>query len=246
MKNISYKEYKIYFFDDYYKEIGEKIIGKKYIVLKVYKNTIRNYVAKIKIENKVFILKSPKSEVVLPQRKFMSLLKKGEAISTLENINNLERELKKNFVKIYLAVVKKKFFIEESYILMEYIEGEILKNEEDLIKMMEIVNNIHNKKIYHGDLNASNFINTGKIIKIIDSQGKREKLSSFKRWYDIFTLKNDLLVQELKFNVDEYYYNKEKGLSFYMAYLLKNFKNLKLVKKIKEKKKELREKGWKI
>lgn len=246
MNNISYKEYEIYFFDDYYKEIGEKIIDKKYSVLKVYKDTIRNYVAKIKIKNEIFILKSPRSEVVLPQRKFMSLFKKGEAVSTLENINNLEKELEKNFVKIYLAIVKKKKFIEESYILMEYIDGDILREKKDLEKMMKIVNTVHKKGIYHGDLNASNFIKTKEKIKIIDSQGKKEKLTSFKRWYDIFTLKNDLLVHELKFNVDEYYYNKEKGISFYAAYLLKNFKNLKLVKKIKEKKKELRKKGWKI
>ena len=129
---------------------------------------------------------------------------------------------------------------------MEYVEGEKISSIEDIDKIMELVEKIHKNKIYHGDLNTSNFIKEKNKIRILDTQGKKEKIGSFKRWYDIFTLENDLLVELLNYNVREKYYLKEKDIWFYLAYLLKNFKNTKLIKKIKAKKKELRKKGWKI
>ena len=75
---------------------------------------------------------------------------------------------------------------------------------------------------------------------------KKEKIWFFKRGYDFFTLKEDLLVLELKYNIDEEYKEVYKDVGYFMAKLLKNIKKLKIIKIIKEKKKNLREKGWKI
>ncbi|MGL5622453.1 MAG: lipopolysaccharide core heptose(II) kinase RfaY, partial [Cetobacterium sp.] len=111
--------------------------------------------------------------------------------------------------------------------------------------IMDMVQKIHEKGIYHGDLNTSNFIKTKEGIKIIDSQAKREHFWHFKRGYDILTMKNDLLVLLLEYDVEKKYKVK-RDLGYTLAYFIKNFKKLSLVKKIRELKIKLRNKGWKV
>ena len=87
MKNKKYLEWQIYFLEEENNTeiLGELILNNKYIIKKVFKDTERNYVAQIEIENKYYILKEFRSEVIIPQRKIQTLLKKGEALSTLIN-----------------------------------------------------------------------------------------------------------------------------------------------------------------
>ena len=248
MKNKKYLEWQIYFLEEENNTeiLGELILNNKYIIKKVFKDTERNYVAQIEIENKYYILKEFRSEIIIPQRRIQTLLKKGEALSTLINTDEARKGGITEIVKPIIALIKKKGIIRQSYLLMEYIEGEKISTIEDIDKIMNLVEKMHKNGIYHGDLNTSNFIKEGNKIRILDTQSKKEKIGSFKRWYDIFTLENDLLVKELNYNVRKKYYLKEKDIWFYLAYLLKNLKNTKLIKKIKAKKKELRKKGWKI
>ena len=154
------------------------------------------------------------SEVIIPQRKIQTLFKKGEALSTLINTTEAIELGIEELVKPIVALVKKNLTIKQSYLLMEYIKGEKISSIEDIDKIMELVEKIHKNKIYHGDLNTSNFIKEGNKIKILDTQSKKEKIGKFKRWYDIFTLENDLLVKELNYNVRDKYYLKEKIYGF--------------------------------
>ena len=248
MKEEKYLDWKIFFSqtESSAMTLGKMILDGNYKIKKVYKDTNRNYVAQIEIKNKDYILKEFRSEVIIPQRKIQTLFKKGEALSTLINTTEAIELGIRELVKPIVVLVKKKLTIKQSYLLIEYIEGTKISTIEDIDKIMELVEKIHKNKIYHGDLNTSNFLKEENKIRILDTQGKKEKIGSFKRWYDIFTLENDLLVELLNYNVREKYYLKEKDVWFYLAYLLKNFKNTKLIKKIKAKKKELRKKGWKI
>lgn len=248
IKNKKYKEYNIYYPEKeiFYEELGKKIIDKEYRELEVYKNTERNYVAKIEIEGKKYILKSPKSETIIPQRKIQTFIKKGEALNTLINVRERIAEGITEYAVPFLAIVKKEFFIEESYILMECIEGNSIKSISDIDEIMKIINKLHKEKIYHGDLNTSNFIKTKNGIKIIDTQGKKEKYFYFKRWNDLFIMKNDLLVIEKEYKVEERYYKKRKNISYYMILVIRKIKKLKFIEQLKSKKKELRKKGWKI
>ena len=129
---------------------------------------------------------------------------------------------------------------------MEYIEGNILRTEEDIDKVIEIIKKIHNKGRYHGDLNTSNFIKINDGLKIIDTQMKKEKFWNFKKVYDILTLKEDLLVLELKYDIEKKYILNKKSLSFILANFLKKIKKLKFVEAFRNLKKDLRKKGWKI
>lgn len=248
LEEKEYLDWKIFFFESKNSvvDLGKLILDNNYIVKKVIKDTKRNYVAQIKIKNKNYILKEFRSELIIPQRRIQTIFKLGEALSTLINTRKAIESGMSELVTPILALVKKKGTIKKSYLLMEYIAGEKILSTEDINKIMKLTEKMHKLKIYHGDLNTSNFIKEGDNIRILDTQAKQEKIGRFKRWYDIFTLENDLLVKELNYNVREKYYLKEKDIWFYLAYLLKNFKNTKLVKKIKEKKKKLREKGWRI
>lgn len=248
IKNKKYKEYNIYYpkKEIFYEELGKRIIDKQYKELEVYKNTERNYVAKIEIEGKKYILKSPKSETIIPQRRIQTIIKNGEALNTLLNVRERIKEGMKEYAIPFLAIVKKKKIIKESYILMECVEGESIKNIFDIDEIMEIVNKLHKKNVYHGDLNTSNFIKTINGIKIIDTQGKKEKFFHFNRWNDLFIMKNDLLVMEKEYKVEEKYYKKSKNISYYIVLIIRKIKKLKFIEWIKSKKKELRKKGWRI
>lgn len=243
-----YKGYSIYFptVNLERKEYGENIIDNNFKVLKVLKDTKRNYVAIVEIQNKKYIFKEFRSEVVIPQRKIQTIFKEGEALKTLKNGYAAMNEGIIELVEPILAIVKKGIFIEKSFLLMEYIEGNILRTKEDIDKVIEIIKKVHNRGRYHGDLNTSNFIKTKNGLKMIDTQMKKEKFWNFKKAYDILTLKEDLLVKMLNYNIDSKYIIKRKNLSYISAFILKKIKCSQIIKKIREKKKKLRKKGWKI
>lgn len=240
LKKINYKGHNIYYFNDYYSEIGKKILDNNFIELKKIKDTKRNYVSLVEIDEAKFIYKEPRNEFRIPQRQIMSFFKNGEALNTLINVNKLIYELSiKEYVQPFLAIVKrKKNFIIFSAILFEFIEeGRELKNYEldSLIKKMQ---EIHKLGYYHGDFNPTNFLVDKKNnIRIFDTQAKKMGLTQYRAYYDMLTMKE---------NYPEMKYPYKKNFSYYFALSVKKFKRLKWVSWIKKKKKELRDKGWKI
>ena len=210
------------------------------------KDTKRNYVAIIEIENKKYILKEFRSEVVIPQRKIQTFLKIGEALRTLINGLSAIEEGIDELVEPLLAIVKKKIFIEKSFLLMEYIDGDILRTKEDIDKVIEIIKKVHGLGRYHGDLNTSNFIKVNDSLKIIDTQMKKEKIWNFKKIYDIFTLKEDLLVKMLNYHIKNNYVIENKRISYMFVFIVKKIKRSNLIEKFREFKKKMRKKGWKI
>ena len=65
----NYKGFSIYSYSERYIKLGEEIIDKKYDIVKKLKDTKRNYVAEIKLEDKNYILKEPRNEYIIPQEK---------------------------------------------------------------------------------------------------------------------------------------------------------------------------------
>ena len=232
-----YKEYSIFAYNKFFIEIGKNIIDKEYKEINIFKNTKRNYVSEIQINNISYIFKEPRNECIIPQRKFFTLLKKGEALTTLVNVNKaiIEDNLTE-YAKPFLAIVKRKNgMISYSALVQEKIN---IKTNRDLDKMVEVTKKIHNKGYYHGDCNPSNFITSKNEIKILDTQGKKMGFGNYRAHYDILTMKMD--------NYNDMKYPYKKNLFYYFALFVKKFKKLKFIEKIKEKKKKLREKGWKI
>ncbi|EFE86665.1 hypothetical protein [Fusobacterium periodonticum] len=232
-----YKEYSIFAYNKFFIEIGKNIIDKEYKEVNILKNSKRNYVSEIQINNINYIFKEPRNEHIIPQRKFFTLFKKGEAVSTLVNINKaIKMDNLIEYTEPLLALVKRKNgMICYSALIQEKINVETDRN---LDKMVEVTIKIHNKGYYHGDCNPSNFITSKDIIKILDTQAKKMIFGNYRAHYDMLTMQID--------NYPEMKYPYRKNIFYYFALFMKKFKRLKFIQKIKEKKKKLREKGWKI
>ena len=232
-----YKEYSIFAYNKFFIEIGKNIIDKEYKEVNILKNSKRNYVSEIQINNINYIFKEPRNEHIIPQRKFFTLFKKGEAVSTLVNINKaIKMDNLIEYTEPLLAVVKRKNgMICYSALIQEKIN---INDSRELDKMVEVTIKIHNKGYYHGDCNPSNFITSKDIIKILDTQAKKMIFGNYRAHYDMLTMQID--------NYPEMKYPYRKNIFYYFALFMKKFKRLKFIQKIKEKKKKLREKGWKI
>ena len=232
-----YKGYSIFAYGKLYIEIGKNIIDKEYKEINILKNSRRNYVSEIQINNVSYIFKEPRNECIIPQRKFFTLFKKGEALATLVNVNKavIEDNLIE-YAKPLLAIVKRKNgMICYSALVQEKIN---IETDRNLDKMVEVTKKIHSKGYYHGDCNPSNFITSKDEIKILDTQAKKMRFENYRAHYDILTMKMDSY-QDMR-------YPYKKNIFYYLALSVKKFKKLKFIEKIKEKKKKLREKGWKI
>ena len=58
--------------------LAEEFLNQNYETIEIFKDTKRNYVSKIKIQKKYYILKSPRSEQILIQKKFLAFLNEGK------------------------------------------------------------------------------------------------------------------------------------------------------------------------
>lgn len=237
IKRKKYKEFYVFSTNEKNFKLGKKILDKKYIIKKELKNTKRNYVAVIEIDKKKYVLKEPRNEYRIPQRKFMSFFKKGEVLTTLENITNIYNNGFYDFVLPVVAINKRKNgMIIYSALLMEYYDGDIDIKYNN--KLVEKVIKMHKYGVYHGDFNPGNFLIKNGEIKIIDTQCKKIRFGKYRSHYDMLTMKLD--------SYKEMIYPYRKDCWYYLALMIKKIKRLKFIEKIKSKKKELRDRGWKI
>ncbi|MGL5962912.1 MAG: lipopolysaccharide biosynthesis protein [Fusobacteriaceae bacterium] len=237
----NYKTFNLYCFEEEYIDLGKSIIDKKYKIINKLKDTPRNFVAIIQINNKKYVLKEPRNEFRIPQRQLFSFFKDGESLSTLKNIHKLIYEYNfKEFVDVYLAGNKRKNgFIVNSFILMEFVEGDFNNDCIHKDRAIEVIKPIHNAGFYHGDFNPSNFIfDKYDNIRILDTKGARFCFGNFRAHYDMITMNYD--------SYDEMVYPYEKNIYYYFAISLKRIKRNVFLEKIKCYKKKLRDKGWKI
>ena len=200
-------------------------------------SNFKRYQKKLCICNRNRWYKEPRNEFRIPQRQLTTFLKKGEALTTLVNINKLINMGFKEFVKPLVAVNKRHYgFIVSSFFIMEFVEGE--DNRKNLDMIVEKMKAIHKLGYYHGDFNPGNFLVENEQIHILDTQGKKMFFGNYRAHYDMITMKYD--------SYDEMIYPYKKNLFYYLAYSMKKFKRLPLIEKIKYFKKKLRDKGWKI
>ncbi|PID67365.1 MAG: lipopolysaccharide biosynthesis protein [Fusobacteriales bacterium] len=241
--NKKYKNFNLYYYNEIFFEIGKKIIDKKIKIIKDIKNTKRNYVALVEYDNLKYILKEPRNEFRIPQRKFFTIFKKGEVLSTLVNITKiLDEEKIDNYARPFLAIVKRNnLMINYSSLLLEYSRGKEADNERQkyIPRIIEKMKEIHSLGYYHGDFKPGNFLieENNKII-ILDTQGKKIGFSNYRAHYDMLTMKMN--------SYPEMKYPYKKNCFYYLALIIKKIKKLKFIKKFREKKAELRDKGWKI
>lgn len=188
-KEIEVKDFKVYFQEERFISISEKILEREYKILEEYKNDGRTFVALIEIENKKYILKEFQKESRDIWKRFLTVFNGGEAYTVLNNTFRAKELGVKEVTDVYCAILKKRFgMVRESYILMEYIEGEIRLDKESVKDIEILMERIHKIGLYHGDCNPYNFLflKNGEL-KIIDSKLKKDFIGNRKS-YDRKTL----------------------------------------------------------
>lgn len=211
-----YKEYQLYYYGDSIEKILEKVIDKNYQVEEKYKNDRRTYVAKIRIEDKVYILKRTFQRNKL--KKIIGVFRKNNSIETFENINRAKKNIEE-LADIYGVGLNKKLFVEDEFFLMECIDGEIYIDDEHYLKILEVLKKIHNNGYYHGDSNPYNFLfDKGEKIHIVDTKMKKMYFGNYRAHYDMLILFK--YFREIK---PEYPY--EKNIFYWMAFMIRNVKN---------------------
>lgn len=212
-----YKDYQLYYYDDNIEKILEKVIEKDYQVEEEYKNDRRTYVAKIRIEDKVYILKRTFQKNIL--KKIIGVFRKNNSVETFENINSSKKKIEE-LADIYGVGLNKKLFVEDEFFLMEYIEGEIYIDDEYYLKILEVLKKIHKNGYYHGDSNPYNFLfDKDKKIHIVDTKMKRICFGNYRAHYDMLTLFK--YFREIK---PEYPY--KKNIFYWIAYLKRKIRNI--------------------
>lgn len=232
-----YKKYKIYFFEEKNFKLAKRILNNDFKELCRLKDTKRNFVSVIEIDNKKYVYKEPRNEYRIPQRKLMTIFKKGEVLTTLINVNQLINMGFDEFVKPLVAVIfRKNNMISFSFLLMEYCEG--IENRKYLDLIIKAMEKVHKAGYYHGDFNPGNFLIENEKVKILDTQCKKMFFGNYRAHYDMITMKYD--------SYDEMVYPYKKNIFYYLAYFVKRYKRLKIVEDIGAIKKRLRDKGWTI
>ncbi|MDO4691091.1 MAG: lipopolysaccharide core heptose(II) kinase RfaY, partial [Fusobacterium sp.] len=180
-----YKNCAIYSYEKEYTELAKKILDNDYSLVKELKNTKRNYVSLIKVNNQNYIYKEARNEYIIPQRKLMTIFKNGEALETLKNVNSLIQYGFTEYIKPLIAVNKrKKGMINFSFLVMEYIEGK--EDREQIDRILEKMKEIHKKGYYHGDFNPSNFLfSKENKLYILDTQCKKMLFGTYISHYDM-------------------------------------------------------------
>ena len=131
-----YKDYQLYYYDDSIEKILEKAIDKDYQVEEEYKNDRRTYVAKIRVEDKVYILKRTFQKNII--KKIIGVFRKNNSVGTFKNINRVKKNIEE-LADIYGVGLNKKLFVEDEFFLMEYIEGEIYIDDDHYLKILEVL-----------------------------------------------------------------------------------------------------------
>lgn len=211
-----YKGYKLYFDDEKYKKILEGVVDKKFEVEKEYKEEGKTYVAKIRCQNKNYILKQ--FFIKKKFKKFLSIFKEGESVKTFKSIEIISKKIPE-LVKIYGAGIKRKgIFIEEEFILMEYVEGRVIDEDKFYIKILKIIEKIHKIGRYHGDCNPGNFLfDSDSKIYIIDTKVKKMLFGNYRAHYDVLTL--------FKYFNTKPEYPYKKNIFYKIAYMVRQYRN---------------------
>lgn len=138
----SFGKKNIFYFNEKYRIILEKVLNSEYKTEQEFKNDNRTYVAKIFIDDKYYILK--KIYTTKKIKRILSIFKKGEALSTLLNINEaVEKGITELANPLGAVVERKNGIIINEMFLMEYYDGRRINGEEEYIRTLKILDKIY-------------------------------------------------------------------------------------------------------
>lgn len=154
---------------------------------------------KIRHDNIYYALKinRPKNKII--GRKFKALLKGSYFSSLIARVDRARTGKCFSMCDVYLVAEKKRFrFARESFVLMEWIDGPLLSDSDELRnkyknEVASLLKNLHQHGISSGDVHPGNFIVGDGGLKIIDLSGRGA--SAIDRAKDFIGLKDKFGVE---------------------------------------------------
>lgn len=208
-----------YFYRKEYFSVLRDVLHLNYKVIQEFKNDKRTYVAKILINNKYYILKRVFKNRKI--KKYLSILRKSESLSTLININLYKNKGIDELIDVLGAVLEKRNgIVINEFFLMEYCEGKKILEDKELLQVISTLDKLYLKGRFHGDCNPGNFILDKKgNIKVLDTKLKKMVFGDYRKHYDILTLMKHFKSKPL--------YPYKKNIFYYFALLIRKIRDIK-------------------
>jgi len=209
------------------KDIVEKIKKDDFTVEKVLQAKETRDVKLVLVDGKKYVLKREKGRGVL------DLILGSKAKITMDNVAKLKKNNFKNIYDVEFIAEKRGIFgVEETYMLIPFIEGTVPETPEEYEEVMKILKELHSMGHYHGDSKPKNFICTENGVVLIDTKLTKSRGSMFK-WKDIARLQKRTAEHlDLEKHFGEY--RKTLGYYFGVAWVYKKelFKGIKIYEEV--------------
>lgn len=208
----------VYFYTKNSFILMQNILDLNFAIIEEYKNDKRTHVARISIENKEYILKKIYFKNKIKQ--FFSIFKKGEALSTLINVNSaIDKGIKELAEPLGAIVERKNGMITNEILIMKYYNGRRINSDEELLRSLQILDKIYFLNRFHGDCNPANIYIINNEIIFLDTKLKRMILGDYRKHYDVLTL--------LKYFKEKPKYPYKKNIFYYLAYIVRYIRDKK-------------------
>ncbi len=166
----------------------------------------------VEIEGRKYILKRERA------RGALDFILGSKAIMAYKNLLKLREKGYKKVFDVHFVVEKRRgVAVEETYILMEYIEGHPPRTVEEYERVMEAIRELHSLGCYHGDCKPKNFIIREGEVYLIDSKFKRSWSLSLGKCKDVVRLQRRT---EENLPIKKYFKGYRFSPAYYLAILL--------------------------
>ncbi len=170
-------DYTLYYYDEKYLPLLKKILRKDYTIdtSLMLKKTADTQI--IKIDNKKYVLKEIHK---LPlSKRFLSIFRKSHCLEVLINTCKYREKGFTELGEVYGIGEVRNLFIKQQFLIMEFIDGEILNFETDFKKVEDFLLKLHKARSYHGDVHAQNFlIDKDNNLRAIDTRLKNNYIGN--------------------------------------------------------------------
>lgn len=214
-KNFNNGE-KVFYNNKKYKNYDRIIREKEYVLIKNLKNDNRSYVSLIEINGEKLIYKIPKEKNENKWQRFLSIFRGGESE---REFKNCEKILKNNFYgpkPIFYKEICMYGMVISSYLLMEYIDGEIADySNENIKKISNLLKIIHERGFLHGDAQLSNFMLKDNKVYLIDCKLKKKIFGKYSEFKEFIYLEKSCYKNIDGFNKHDIMYKIAKKIDEY-------------------------------
>ena len=191
------------------------ILGKNYKTIKVLKDDRRSLVEILEINEGKFVLKIPREKNNRKWQRFINIFRGSDSFRNYQTMERLEK-LGINSTKAIFAGEKRNPFVIDSFLIMEILEGELIR-EPDYLGIIEELSKIHSKGYLHGDSQIQNFIKKNSQIYMIDFRLQKNIYGSIGKMYEFIYLRESCR------EIDKYYDDIRNRISFKIAWIWKKW-----------------------